>query len=238
MKPRVLVLRAAGTNCDLETELAFQWCGAATARVHINALVRGTERLLDHDVLVLPGGFSYGDHIAAGRVLAAEVKMLAGLEKFISSGRPVLGICNGFQVLVKSGVLPGHGDGQTVSLTTNDSGRFECGWARLKVNPASFFLKGMPDVIELPVAHGEGKFVAPDSVLDDVEPRIALRYLDNPSGSMRDIAGLTNKRGNVFGLMPHPERYLTAMHHPAGKAAQARELGLQIIRNCTEHVRG
>lgn len=238
-KPRVLVLRAAGINCDREMAAAFQWCGARPERVHINALLAGKSRLLNFDVLVLPGGFSYGDVIAAGRILANQVKKLPGLAEFIAEGRPVLGVCNGFQVLVKSGILPGNGTDwvQTATLTDNDSGRFECRWVRVKTAPVSFFTRGLPETVELPIAHGEGKFVAPEPVLDALEPRVALRYGDNPNGSLRDIAGIVNAGGNVLGLMPHPERFLTPWHHPGRRQAEARELGLQMIRNIVEHVR-
>ncbi|MBI5494008.1 MAG: phosphoribosylformylglycinamidine synthase I [Deltaproteobacteria bacterium] len=238
MKARVLVLRAAGINGDLELEAAFQWVGAQTERVHINALSRGDKKLNEFDVLALPGGFSYGDHIAGGRVLANEVRKLRGLKEFVSQGKPVLGICNGFQVLVKSGLLPGNpGDPQTVSLTFNASGRFECRWTKVKVEGKGLFTKGLPDVIDLPVAHGEGRFVAPDKVLDSIDSQVVFRYVDNPSGAMRDIAGLSNRKGNVLGLMPHPERFLTALHHPTRKKVPDRELGLQIIKNCVDHVK-
>ena len=241
MKPLVLVLRAAGVNCDLEMETAFRWCGARAERVHVNELLTGRRRLADFAALALPGGFSYGDDISAGKVLANEVRKVAGLEEFVASGRPVLGACNGFQVLVKAGLLPGEPGGgagrQSASLAANLSGRFECRWVRLKVSPVSFFTRGLPETIELPIAHGEGRFVAPEAVLDRLEPKVAFRYLENPNGSMRDIAGLVNASGNVLGLMPHPERYLTPLHHPSRREAEARELGLQIVKNAVEHMR-
>jgi len=251
-KPRVLVLRAAGINCDREMATAFSWCGARPERVHVNRLLDRTVSLVDFDALALPGGFSYGDVIAAGRILANQVKKVPGLAAFIADGRPVLGVCNGFQALVKAGILPGEAlstpallpksEGgsrwvQTASLTDNDSGRFECRWVRLRTSPVSFFTKGLPETVELPIAHGEGKFVAPEPVLDALEPRVALRYAENPNGSQRDIAGLVSAGGNVFGLMPHPERFLTALHHPSRREVAARELGLQIIRNIVDHVR-
>ena len=237
--PRVLVLRAAGINCDREMATAFSWCGAKPERVHINRLLTGGVRLLDFDVLALPGGFSYGDVIAAGRILGDQIKRVPGLDDFIADGRPVIGVCNGFQVLVKAGLLPGNGRDhrQTATLTDNDSGRFLCDWVRLKTSPVSFFTKGLPETVELPIAHGEGKFVAPEALLNALEPRVALRYEANPNGSMRDIAGLVNAGGNVFGLMPHPERFLTPLHHPSRRDAAANELGLQIIRNIVDHVR-
>lgn len=238
MKARVLVLRAAGINCDEEMDLAFQWVGAQPERVHINVLLAKEKALKDYDVLAIPGGFSYGDHVAAGRILAEEFKRLPGLKTFVDSGKPVLGICNGFQVLVKSGLLPGQlGDDPSVALTLNDSARFDCRWVKVKVEGKSAFTKGLPDTVELPVAHAEGKLVAAPEVLDKLDGQVAFRYVDNPSGSMHDIAGLTNKKGNVLGLMPHPERYLTPHHHPTRATAKANELGLHIIKNCVDAVK-
>lgn len=235
--PRVLVLRAAGINCDREMATAFAWTGARPERVHINRLLRGDDKLMDYDALAIPGGFSYGDVINAGRILGNQIKRVPGLDAFIAGGRPVLGVCNGFQTLVKAGILPNDG-GQSATLAANDSGRFECRWVRLKTLPVGFFTKGLPETVELPIAHGEGKFIAPESVLDAIEPRVALRYQENPNGSLRDIAGLVNARGNVLGLMPHPERFLTPLHHPSRRDVAARELGLQMIKNIVEHVRG
>lgn len=236
-KPKVLIVRAAGTNGDLEAEAAFELAGGAPERVHINALIKGEKKLKDFDVLVIPGGFSYGDHISAGRVLANELKGLAGLATFISSGKPVLGICNGFQVLVKAGLLPGKGDEQTVTLAPNLSGRFECQWVRLKVAQGSLFTKGLPDVIELPVANAEGRFFAPDDVAAKLEKQVAFKYEDPSNGSVRSIAGLTNSKGNVLGLMPHPERFIMASQHPWRMKVKPNELGLHIIKNAVDHVK-
>lgn len=239
-RPRALIVRAPGTNCDAETALAFKTAGARVSTAAIGELLAGSTTVLGFDVFVIPGGFSYGDDIASGRILANELKRVAGLTEFIAEGRLVLGVCNGFQALVKAGFLPdgaGPEPRQTASLTFNDSGRFVCRWVRLRVSPVSPFLKGLPETIELPVAHGEGKFAAPNEVLDRIEGQVALRYIDNPNGSLRDIAGLANAKGNVLGLMPHPERFLSPWHHPEGrrKALEARELGLAMIENAVRH---
>ncbi|MDE2237488.1 MAG: phosphoribosylformylglycinamidine synthase subunit PurQ, partial [Elusimicrobia bacterium] len=212
--PKILILRAAGTNCDLETENALRAVGAAPERVHVGQFRSGRRRLMDFDALVIPGGFSYGDDIAAGRVLANQVRLyLKDLRQFVRLGRPVLGICNGFQVLVKAGILP-HSTSfeQTAGFTVNDSGRFEARWVHLRLNTQSscLFFKGLPEMIELPVAHGEGKLVLKSPRhLEDLKKNksIALQYVSedgklmgypqNPNGSLFNIAGLTNPEGNV-----------------------------------------
>lgn len=237
-RPKVLILHVPGTNCDRESELAVKMVGGRPETVAVRDLLARKRKLDAFDFLFLPGGFSYGDDIAAGRLLALEFSRLPGLKAFVRSGRPVLGVCNGFQVLVKSGLLPGDASGQSASFTANDSGKFEARWVRLRVDPASpcVFTRGLPETIELPVAHGEGKFVAGSAkVLDALDARAGapLRYLDNPNGSLRDIAGVCNPAGNVFGLMPHPERYLTPYHHPSWsrRLPGGRELGLRMIEN-------
>jgi phosphoribosylformylglycinamidine synthase I len=240
MKAKVLIVRAAGTNCDDELEAAFSWLGAQPERVHINLLLQREKALKDYDVLALPGGFSYGDHVGAGRVLALELRRLHGLKQFVESGKPVVGICNGFQALVKSGILPGPwADEPVASLAANDSGRFECRWVKLRVEQKSPFTKGLPEVIELPIACGEGRFVADEDTLKKVDGQVLFRYAEpNPTGSLADIAGITNKKGNVLGMMPHPERYLTSFHHPTrGPDTKATELGLHLLKNVLEAAR-
>lgn len=257
MKPvRVLILRTAGTNCDLETEAAFRLAGAKPERVHVRRVLEGAARLLDYHILVFPGGFSYGDDVGAGKILANELrKRLFEIRAFVRSGRPVLGICNGFQVLVKAGILP-HSPGliQTASLAFNDSNRFEARWVKLRINRRSRspFFQGLPEIIELPVAHGEGKVVfGSPKTLEDLKRTgsIALQYVDgegslagyphNPNGSVFNIAGLTNPDGNCLGLMPHPERYLTPFHHPrwTRRTYDTPPAGLQVILNAVEYAR-
>jgi phosphoribosylformylglycinamidine synthase len=207
---RAMVLTAAGINCDRETIEACRLAGADVEAVHLNQLLSGRRALADFGFLVIPGGFSYGDHLGAGAMLATILRhrFLGELHAFVDSGRPVLGICNGFQVLTRLGLL---GD---VSLVPNASGRFECRWVPLAVDPAPcLFLRDL-ETIELPIAHGEGRVVVSEDRLDEVLARAPLRYLQNPNGSMAGIAGVCTEAGTVFGLMPHPERYLTPYHRP------------------------
>jgi phosphoribosylformylglycinamidine synthase I len=224
---RVLVLRTAGTNCNEETANAFQHCGAVVDQVHINRLIKREVALNDYHILALSGGFSYGDDLGSGRILANELRihLAEDIKKFIADGKLVIGICNGFQILVKTGFLPGpltgkDGEHQSATLTLNDSAKFESRWIRLKTSGRGPWLEGIKDVIYLPVAHGEGKFVTRDAnFLKRLksENQIAFTYCDdagkpgeypvNPNGSTDDIAGITDQTGQILGLMPHPERF-------------------------------
>jgi phosphoribosylformylglycinamidine synthase I len=225
---RTLILRAPGTNCDGETAFAFEQAGAETSLVHVNRLIRREERLANYQIAVIPGGFTYGDDIAAGKVLANELRAKLGddILRFIENGGLILGICNGFQVLVRAGLLPKplDSDATRITLTNNDSGKFECRWIYMRANKASncVFTRGM-DIIYLPVAHGEGKLIADAAILPKLN--IALIYTDaqgntnpgypaNPNGSMDDIAGIADDSGRIFGLMPHPERHIRGTQHP------------------------
>ncbi len=234
VKRKVLVLRAPGINNDMETANAFRMTGARDVNlVHVNLLLCGNVKLNDYDVLAIPGGFSYGDDVSAGKILANifRFQLHDQLKEFISSGRKVIGICNGFQVLVKSGFLPGWnetGTHQQVTLTWNDSARFECRWIYLNLQrDCVAFTRNVPRIIQLPVAHAEGKFVVRNaSVLERLERnhQILFRYCDqngghapypiNPNGSIGDVAGICNKDGNVIGMMPHPERFVWKYNHP------------------------
>jgi phosphoribosylformylglycinamidine synthase len=254
--PKVLILRAAGVNCDLETENAFKSLGSKPERVHINELRSGKTRLMSYDMLVIPGGFSYGDDVGAGRVFANQVRLyLKDLRQFIRLGRPVIGICNGFQVLVKSGILPASNTcEQTAGFTFNDSGNFEARWVHLRINTQSscLFFKGLPEMIELPVAHGEGKLVLKSPrQLEELKKNksIAMQYVSddgklagypyNPNGSVFNIAALTNPEGNCLGLMPHPERFTSIHHHPNWTRQTFRKetVGLAMFRNAVEYCR-
>ena len=227
-KVKVLVIRAPGTNRDGEAVFAFEKAGAEVTLAHVNQLLRGERNLFDYQIFVIPGGFSYGDDIASGKVLANELKLKFGqdMPKFIDEGRLVFGICNGFQVLVKAGILPWVKKGETprVTLTNNDSGKFECRWVYLSVNQKSpcVFTKGMESMY-VPVAHGEGKFAGDLRAI--AEKNIAVYYTDeqgnrkasypfNPNGSVQNIAGICDDSGRVFGLMPHPEDHILLTQHP------------------------
>ena len=238
---KVLVIRAPGTNRDGEAAFAFEKAGAEVTLAHVNQLIRGECSLFDFQIFVIPGGFSYGDDIASGRVLANELKQKFGedMPRFIDDGRLVMGICNGFQVLVKAGILPRVKKGEIprVTLTNNDSGKFECRWVHLGVNRKSpcVFTKGMESMY-MPVAHGEGKFVGDLKAI--TENNIAVYYTDekgdrkagypfNPNGSMNNIAGICDDSGRVFGLMPHGEDHILVTQHP-----QWTRLGLKKGGNC------
>ncbi|MFA5160979.1 MAG: phosphoribosylformylglycinamidine synthase I [Elusimicrobiales bacterium] len=241
-KAKVLVVRAPGTNCDCETADSFRHLGAAAQAVVIGDIVSGKTAFSDFDIAAFPGGFSYGDYIAAGRIHAAALDKVRGeLERFIKSGRPVIGICNGFQILVKAGLLPFAG-GQSASFTFNDNGRFTARWVRLKVNPKSrcLFTQNLPAEIDLPIAHGEGKFVTRSAaVLSEIRAGhcAALQYVENPNGAQDDIAGLCNPEGNCFGLMPHPERFAFPFQHPGWrKNRSSRADGMDILANAVRYV--
>ena len=236
---KTLILRAPGTNCDAETVFAFQQAGAVVTSVHVNQLIRREQRLSDYQIMVIPGGFTYGDDIAAGKVLANELRLKLGEDiiRFIEAGGLILGICNGFQVLVKAGILPepSAGGSPRLTLADNDSGRFECRWVHLGVNKESpcVFTKGM-DSLYLPVAHGEGKVVADPELLPELN--VVLYYTDeygnskagyphSPNGSVDNIAGICDASGRVFALMPHPERHIRGTQHPQWTRLGAREYG-------------
>jgi len=230
-KVKACVLRVGGTNCDYETKVALEDAGAEAVVVHMNKALR--EGLRSYHIVVIPGGFSYGDHVRAGAIWAKKLaaKMGRDLEEFVEDGRLLLGICNGFQVLVEAGFLPGFNGRSEVpraALAVNESARFECRWVYLRhVNHGRCaFTKLIPAgaVVRMPVAHAEGRFILPkekewkylrrmednDQLVFqycDEEGRPANgRYPYNPNGSLMDIAGICNPRGNVMGLMPHPER--------------------------------
>lgn len=245
--PKAIILRVAGTNCERETKIAFEKAGISAEIVHLNCLKR--KRLLrKYQILCLPGGFSYGDYISAGKVFALEMENRLGddLRDFIQKDRLILGICNGFQILVKLGLLPFSDFSPSVSLILNDSGHFEDRWVWLKreeKSKSSFWFSHMPQVFPLPVAHAEGKFYTEVNLLDkiEIEKLIALRYVDekgaeagypyNPNGSLRNIAAIINPTGRILGMMPHPERYIYSEHCPYQKERVSQAWGLEIFRN-------
>jgi phosphoribosylformylglycinamidine synthase len=233
-RPKALVLYGYGLNCDYETAFALERAGADAVRVHTTDLLEQPGLLWDYHLLAVPGGFSWGDDHGAGVILALRLKMAlaAALLEFIDAGRLVIGICNGFQVLVNLGLLPGlpgRPGERLVALIPNDCGNFRDAWVHLKAMPGSpcVFTRGL-DRLELPIRHGEGKFYAAPDILAQLAAggHIALTYAapdgapaggrfpDNPNGSALDIAGITDRTGRVLGLMPHPEAYILATQHP------------------------
>ena len=237
--PHAMVIRAAGTNCDAEMVRAFQLAGAAASLVHLDTLITDPRPIDDADLLGFPGGFSYGDDIASGRIFAMKVRerLYPALRAAVERGCCIIGACNGFQVLVQAGLLPGPDPGepwpasppaQRLALSDNINASFHdawievvpeqrsrCVWTRSLAELAS--RPGADDVVMLPVAHGEGRLVAdsPDT-LDRLAAsgQIVLKYRHNFNGSERSVAGVCDASGRVFGLMPHPERYLEWTRHP------------------------
>lgn len=228
---KTIVIRTAGTNCEKETAFAFEQLGAKVDLVHIKQLIAGKVSLADYQILTIPGGFSYGDDIESGKILANELcaYLTEHVKKFISDKKLILGICNGFQVLVKAGILPGSEEKtfkQTTTLTFNDSGKFEDRWVHLKVGGNSVWTKGLEGQVYYPVAHMEGKFVTDKKTLKSLKDngQIAFQYCSpngcdpeypqNPNGALENIAGITDKSGRILGLMPHPERHYLTHQHP------------------------
>lgn len=233
-KPKVLVLKTDGINCDEELEFAFNLAGADAKLVHVNELRSKKETLKNFKILAIPGGFSYGDDVVSGKILAIELTSFFSneLKNFIQrKDTLIIGICNGFQVLIRTGILPFDNIGKMdATLLNNDSGNFECRWVNLKIdkNTSCAFLKDLKNIsVSYQVAHGEGRFFADKKVLDKIEKEslVTVRYVDaegeptriypdNPNGSLNAIAGITDKTGRVLGLMPHPERFVRVEHHP------------------------
>lgn len=261
-KVKVLVLRTAGTNCDAETAFAFTDAGAQADIVHINEFFSRTKQLCHYHILAIPGGFSYGDDIAAGRILANELRLRLNhdLKEFVRQGKIIIGICNGFQVLIKAGLLPGIKQGssgkkifQQATLMINDSGKFEDRWTYLKVSGSCIWTKGIRNTIYLPVAHGEGKFIcAQKKILKNLidGQQVIFRYStidggdpvypDNPNGSQEHIAGIADSTGRVLGLMPHPERHYLFTQHPFWTRADQKKRygdGAKIFQNGVQFIK-
>lgn len=253
-KVRVLVLRTAGINCDAETVAAWEQVGTKVELKHFNEIAGSgaAAKLARYQILTIPGGFAYGDDLGAGKLLAIDLlyRLKDTFTKFVDSGKPVLGICNGFQVLAKAGLF---GD---MTITHNEAEKFECRWVYLKTSPDSncIFTRGI-ERLYLPIAHGEGRvMVKNEATLTEMDShnQLALRYVDeygnlagypaNPNGSVANVAGVSNKTGTVFGLMPHPERFISPLLHPRwtrmqGTEGEIREGdGLKIFQNALEFV--
>lgn len=264
MRPKALILHANGTNRDREAALALELAGAEPEIVPLNKLLAREKRWADYQMLVIPGGFSYADALGAGKLLALDLNAYFAdeVQAFVDSDKPVLGICNGFQALVKAGILPGwksevrsqqsESPASNIrplasTLTFNASGRFECRWVTLAPQSrACVWTRGLTETIYCPVAHGEGNFVLADPAgLRRLRSgdQIALVYArpdgspaggaypDNPNGSAADIAGVCNPRGNVLGLMPHPEDHVFPYQHPRWARGECAGLGLKLFEN-------
>jgi len=268
MSPRVLILRAPGTNCDQETAFAFQTAASRPEVMHLNRLLENPKLAEQFQILAIPGGFSYGDDISAGRIFGSQMRhhLRECLEDFKAAGKLILGICNGVQILVKSGVLlPDKADEPIATLTLNASGKFEDRWVELRTSgDKCVFLRGI-ERMYLPVAHAEGKFVARDEAtlkrlddagqlvlryslprgaadsrgsLRDPQPPSTVPYPANPNGAQLNIAGLCDETGRVFGLMPHPERFIDPTQHPRWTREQPeRGEGLAVFENAVRYFR-
>ncbi len=233
MKPRVLIPVALGTNRDHDLSVAFELAGADALAVPLSALRSGEVSLEDFQILAVPGGFSYGDALGAGRLLGLDLQSWFNdqLKAAVSAGKPVFGVCNGFQALVRAGLLPGSsadpGTSSKTVLTENTSGRFECRWVTLAAASSnSVWTTALTDPIRCPVAHGEGQFVSSDLARLEANDQVVLRYVKpdgsaaqgsyptNPNGSAGDVAGICDESGLVLGLMPHPENHVLARQDP------------------------
>ena len=260
---QVCIVTGFGINTEREMALAFELAGARTAGLHVNDLIADPARLAGFGIFVVPGGFSFGDHIGSGAMLAALMArtLREPLAAFIERGGLVLGVCNGFQVLVRMGLVPGlDGWSQSVALVHNDSGRYEDRWVEVQFDAAApcMWTQGIPR-LALPVRHGEGKLVAPANLLRRIDAAhlgvaryttvaatadsgpATVPYPANPNGSLRNLAGLCDPSGQVFGLMPHPEAFLHRHHHPTWRNAPPDQLAamddgaLQLFRNAVRH---
>ena len=260
-KVKALVITGFGLNCEKETTAAFEYVGAEVSMVHLNDLIAGKRSLKEFQILAFIGGFSFGDHLGAGTVFANRVhfRLHDELKEFIAAGKLIIGICNGFQTISRLGIVPalnGNYFVQQAALAHNDSGVFRDDWCVLRANPASpcVFTKGI-DQIRLPLRHGEGKFVADAATLKQIEAKnlVAFRYANadgslatefpaNPNGSLNSIAGICDETGRVFGLMPHPEAFLSPYNSPTWTADQLKgDLpkegdGVAIFRNAVEYL--
>ncbi|KAA0253435.1 MAG: phosphoribosylformylglycinamidine synthase I [Chloroflexi bacterium] len=262
MKPQTLIIQAHGTNRDYDVAEALTLAGAEAHPVPLNDLRAGKKHFADYQMLVVAGGFSYADSLGAGKLLALDLNSYFNEEisTFVASGKPVIGICNGFQALVKSGILPGESPspagrgvrGEGATLTFNQQGHFECRWVTLKpTSQRCIWTKGLENIIECPIAHGEGNFQSSQLPITNYLSldQIALTYAYadgspangeypiNPNGSILDIAGICNPQGNVLGLMPHPENHIHPYQHPQWTRGVKGNSGLVLFENGVKYAK-
>jgi phosphoribosylformylglycinamidine synthase len=249
MKPKALILQAHGSNRDFDVMDALTLAGADAIGIPLNELRIRKSLLSGFQLLVLPGGFSYADALGAGKLLALDLASYFAEEisTFVESGKPVIGICNGFQALVKSGILPGSSNASPSTLTFNEQGHFECRWVHLRpVSQTCIWTKGLQEIITCPIAHGEGNFQTSNHFAPD---QIAISYVHadgaqangeyptNPNGSIFDIAGICNPQGNVLGLMPHPENHIYTWQHPQHTRGETSGSGLKLFENGVQYAK-
>jgi len=260
LKPKVLILKTGGTNCDDEMRYAFDKARGISEVVHVNELRWKEKKLSDYNILGLPGGFSYGDDVRSGKILALELTSYLGdqINDFINHRGLVLGVCNGFQVLVRTGLLPFGTMGEMqATLTDNDSGKFECRPVNLKITDSKcvFIKDAKGKIVSYPVAHGEGKFFARQTELQKIESEklVVFRYVDilgnptqkypqNPNGAVNAIAGICDSSGMILGLMPHPERAVRETQYPNWRRRRIegqpiKPEGIIIFENMVNHAK-
>lgn len=240
--PLALVIAAPGTNRDDDVSLALELAGAVCRRVTPAQLGEEPAAVAGAQMLVLAGGFSYGDNTGAGRLFALDVDTHAGdaLRSFIAAGRPVIGICNGFQALVRAGILPGGGG--AAALGHNTAGSFDCRWVRLQpVSKRCIWTRTLTEEIDCPIAHGEGRFTCSTDTLAALAAAdsVAFRYIgNNPNGSVGDVAGICDPSGVVLGMMPHPENHVLARQNPKAVRGSRSGVGLTLFRSGVDYARG
>ena len=253
MRAKALVLSGYGINCENETKHSIEKVGGEADIIHVNELIEKPFLLDDYNFFIVPGGFTFGDDIGSGKVMANKLnyKLKENLKQFITDGKLILGVCNGFQVLTKLGVLPMPDFTQRVTLTVNESGRFEDRWVFLKINKSSpcIFTKDI-EYMMLPIRHGEGRFVPNDEPIfeDLVKNNLHVAqymgpggklsgYPYNPNGSVFNIAGICDGTGKIFGLMPHPEAFNIPQNCPYWTSEKITEgQGLKIFKNAVDYL--
>lgn len=254
-KPKICILISDGTNCDEDLFYAFEKAGGSPQYVHVNELRNKEKQLKDFQILALPGGFSYGDDLTSGKVLAVELMSFfrKDLQEFVDKKGFILGVCNGFQTLVRTGLLPFTTLGTMhATLTNNDSGHFECRWAKMKVEKGSkaSYLNNIDYHLTVSINHGEGKFFTDKKTLKEIEEKklVVFRYVDesgkptqaypaNPNGALHAIAGICDPTGRILGFMPHPEKFVDKTQYPNWRRENNTPTNLQLFENIVNFVK-